>query len=219
LKNPGEASAEVFSKTLASINAAVVDAKKKARKAQADAFDPAVLDATAIGRLHDTEYRIQRLENAEKALAPLHVAAVKKEEQAAWAIKTAHLRQRAHDLRQEFPTSYQRLVTQLADLLALATDTDREIAVANLLAPPGMGMVGVGRAEIIGKVRLPSLSSNIDAWPPRQHISLEYSEMIMAGLRGARPLTEAERAEAAARHIAHGIADERAREARRGAGG
>jgi hypothetical protein len=94
LASPNDQPSIVFSVLLAEVDKALSVAERECRDAQARAYDPAILDATAVGRAHDTEYKIQRLKNATTALTAHHAAALNREAKEAWNKSVAPVRQR-----------------------------------------------------------------------------------------------------------------------------
>jgi hypothetical protein len=186
---------------------------------QAAAFDPTVLDPTAIGRAHDAGFRIKRLTNAAEALTPHHLAAIKREAQAAWESEASVVRQKVTDLAKELAATWPETVMRLVKLFERIAAVDREASAINSRAPTGVrhllsveGSIGKGE-KIIEKVKLPVLTDKgvVDMWPPRNTWALDYAESVAAGLRGAPPppteqekIAEGERVIAHAQQMEHG---------------
>jgi hypothetical protein len=152
------------------------------------------------------------------------LAAVRKEELEAWRTSTAALKRRVTDLSQELLGTYQELTGKLVDLFSRCDAADKAVAQINHSAP---GIVhrlyGVeatltnGRdTRIIPKVKLPKLSvdgrTSVDAWPlPVIPIGVAMHDHVQAMMRGARPVSEAERIAESARVVAFGEEQERGR--------
>jgi hypothetical protein len=221
LKDPGDRPAVLFSVILDQIKRASAAAEQEGKAAQAAAYDPAVLDPTAVGRSHDAAHRIKRLTNAAEALAPHHAAAIKREAQAAWESEACVVRQKVTDLAKELASTWPATVMRLVKLFEMIAVIDREASAINSRAPTGVNHLrsveaSIGKGEkIIERVRLPVLTDKgvVDMWPPRNNWALDYAESVRAGIVGAgMPATEAERIEASERQIDFVKAQEAGRE-------
>ena len=216
--------AVVFGCVLDQIRKAIAAAEQEGKAAQAAAYDPAVLDPTAIGRAHDAEFRIKRLTNAAEALTPLHLATVKREACEEWEASTADLELRVTNLAQELLSTYPELTAKLVDLFRRIDAADKEVLQINFTAPDRCrwlrtveAMATNSATKIIPLVKLPVLavdgSTKPDAWPPVATIGLEMYEMVSAMCRGAPPPpSEAERVESSQRQMAFVEEQERGRE-------
>jgi hypothetical protein len=223
LKDPDDRPAIVFGCVLDQIRKALAAAEQEGKAAQAAAYDPTVLDPTAIGRAHDAEFRIKRLTNAAEALAPHHLAAVKREVREQWEASISDLELRVTNLAQELLSVYPELVTRLVDMFSRCAAVDKEVMQANSSAPDGMRhlrsieatVTNGSSTKIIPRVKLPTLTVDgrtvPDAWPlPAPSIGVAMHDQVLAMCRGAPPPpTEAERIAESARHVAHGEAMER----------
>ena len=85
LADPNQSS-EFFAALLAEVADAISQAEQAGKEALARSLDPSVLDPTARGVAHDSEYVAQRYRNATTALQPLHAAAREREELALWTL-------------------------------------------------------------------------------------------------------------------------------------
>jgi hypothetical protein len=218
LKDPDDRPAIMFGCVLDQVRRAITTAEQEGKAAQAAAYDPAVLDPTAIGRAHDAQFRVKRLTNAAEALAPHYQAAVRREEQERWSAAAAPIERKITDLAREMVTVYPAAVLQLVDLFKRIAAADSEAAGINHRAPTGVrqllsveASIGNGK-KIIEKIRLPVITAKgvEDMWPPRSTWASDYAGSVHAGIVNAKPApSEIERAEEARRHIAQGEANER----------
>jgi hypothetical protein len=240
LANPDQP-AEHIAALLSEIGVAITEAERTAHENRGKAFDPAVLDPTARGKMDDATFIAQRLRNAQTALAPHYKNALRKEEEARWEADAVPLELKVTKLSRELLTVYPDVTAKLADLFARISASEAEIRDQNAKArgamsydengharyEPGMRLLAgveetaLGReVGFIGKVKLPALPFNgsmsaPDVWPPKpRDFGLEYAESVRRAMQGAPlPPTEEQRIEASRRHLADGM--EREKESRR----
>jgi hypothetical protein len=207
LTSPDGVSAETFATTLRWVDAKIVLTKRDAQEALKASLDPATIDPGGLGRAHDAEHFLKRLENAKTGLTTHCEAATRREQKAAWEASIVDLEKRVVDLSQELRAVYPEAITKLVDLFRRIDVVDKEVAMTNCSAPDGCRQLRSVEAaatgstrKIIPTIRLPVLSVDgstvADAWPPLQPSpGIELSNMVLAAARGAMglPLTDAER--------------------------
>jgi hypothetical protein len=206
LKAPDGVPSVTFDLMLRWVRAKIVLTRQDAQKALKDSLDPAIIDPGALGRAHDAEHAIKRLENSEAALTPLHQAATRREDVENWKTSTADLKQRVTDLSQELLATYADVTGKLVDLFSRCDAADKAVALVNHGAPGVLHCLhGVeatltngSATKIIPKIKLPALALDgrdaPDIWPPRViPIGIELSAHVAAMMGGARPMTEDER--------------------------
>jgi hypothetical protein len=225
LKSPAGVTSVTFALMLQWTNAKISLTKQAAQEALQASLDPSVIDPGALGRAHDLEHFLQRLENAKEALTPLAQAAARREELEKWKTDTAALKQRVTDLSQKLLSVYADVTGKLVELFGRCDAADREVSQINHAAPGVLHCLhGVeatltnGRGtKIIPKVKLPALTLDgreaPDVWPPRTvPISVTLSAHVGAMMGAGRAMTEEERVMESARHVADGERRERVSE-------
>jgi hypothetical protein len=131
LKAPDGVPSAKFGIILFLINSAITATEREGRAAQAAAYDPAVLDPTAVGKAHDAEHRLKRLRNAATALTSHYTAAIKREEAAVWNAEAEEIEMKVAQLADELIGAYQRAAAQLVDIFLRISDMDAEVRSVN----------------------------------------------------------------------------------------
>jgi hypothetical protein len=195
LRTPDGVPIRTFELLLKWVDAKIVLTKRDAQEALKASLDPAVIDPGALGRAHDAEHAVKRLENARTALVPHHEAAIRKDELERWKTSTADIRARIADLSKELADVYPPIVTELIALFDRVESLNHEAKQFASAAPTGCGLGSVEGSERIRDVILPRLAgSNTDEWPPKTvPFSIQYSAGVAAMMSSARQPTEAER--------------------------
>jgi hypothetical protein len=227
LKEPSGVPSATFTTLLIEIDSAITAAEIAGQEAQKAAYDPAVLDATAVGRAHDAQYQIRRLKNAVTALTPHLQATVRREARDAWESEASELRKQVEEAGADFKAGYLEHAGALLTLLKTSAMLDERVQAINIRAPDGVNRlrkveaVARGLPFIEGKafamqVVIPALPSFQVAlaqvvWPPQPpNPYLAYAQSVAAGILSAPPPpTDAERADAARRQIEIGERQER----------
>jgi hypothetical protein len=211
LKAPDGVTAKTFANLLLWVRAETFLTKQRAQSALKDSLDPKTIDPGALGRAHDAEHALKRLENTEAELASLHQAAIKKEEREKYKAEAAVIERKITDLAKELATTYPETVSRLVNLFQRIAAADREAANFCNLSPPGHFVKGVeasigGGEKIIENVRLPVLTAKgvQNAWPPQNNWVTDYAETVRAGIVNAGPPpSEADRIAEGRRVIEH----------------
>jgi hypothetical protein len=206
LQAPEDVPAQTFALMLKWVRAKIVLTKQAAQEALKASLDPAVIDPGALGRAHDLEHFLQRLENAEAALTPHWQVAVKREEIENWKARTSDLQQRVTDLGQELLSVYAEATEKLVDIFKRCNAADEAVASVNNAAPDTLHrlwsveaiLTKGSTAKIIPRVKLPTLTVDghvaPDTWPPvAVPIGVQLHDAMIASMRGARPPTEDEK--------------------------
>jgi hypothetical protein len=117
----------VFTDMIAEVEAAILDADATSRECRERLVDPAVIDPDARGRAEDSESAAQRLRNAAFKLKELQMAAIAREEAAAWRADADKVQAVRDQLAAEFALRYPAIVSELVGLFTSITACDREI--------------------------------------------------------------------------------------------
>jgi hypothetical protein len=211
LKAPDGVPSETFAGILAEVATAIAVADRTANVNRERAYDPAILDPVARGKMEDASFVAARLRNGQAALTALHQTVVEREEKERWSAEGRIIERKIIDLAKELASTYPKIVTELVDLFQRIATADREAASFCNRSPPGHFVRGVeatigdGRAKIIELVRLPVLTAKgvENAWPPKSTWVTDYALSVAAGMQSVMPPTEADRVAEGARVIAH----------------
>jgi hypothetical protein len=222
LKAPAGVSAKEIAENIEAAKISATCAENSGKAARLRSVDPTCVDGVAErGRAEDFEFSAQRFRNAIEALTPHLQAAQRREELERWKTNTTDIRQRVFDLGKELKEVYPQVVATLVDLFRRCEAADREAATFNGAAPFGCYIPNVeevmtdkiGTTKIIPKVKLPTLTGTVDAWPlPTPPLGVAMYDHVLAMMRNAPPPpTEEERAAESARLVAFGEERERGR--------
>jgi len=203
LKNPEGASVEKIAFHIRWATAAATVAENAGKAARLKSIDPKHPDGVAErSRAEDQEFIAQRLRNAVAALAPLHEAAIRKDELEKWKNATADIRARIVDLSKELQSTYEECVGKLVDVFKRSETLNNEAQHFGL-APAGCGIGSVTGSARIRDVILPMLGSSRGVeplWPPpKAQFGVEYAAMVGQMMRGALPVSDEQRNAEAAR--------------------
>jgi hypothetical protein len=213
--NPADQPSAIFGLYLFQIDTAISVAEREGKAALARALDPSVVDGTARGIAHDSEYAVQRYKVARERLTVLRDAAVRREKQAVWNADAEEIELKVAQAADQVIEVYPRCVHELIELFQLMARVDQEVIEINSRKPAGctalrsvelvarkINAFGQHDLKIADKTQLPGLSvghgqgSTLLVWPPApsRSVTLQYYDSVTAMLQGAPPpLTGAER--------------------------